>query len=622
MIPRYVALAILLTTTLPAFARDKLENWIQVTSPHFVVATDGSDEQARHVADQFERMRSVFHAACPKLNMDSGGPIIVIAVKGEKDFRRLEPEDYLSRGSLKLGGLFLRTADKNYILMRLDAEGDHPYSVIYHEYTHFVFGKGSASMPLWLNEGLAEFYQNSEIRENEALLGEASADDLLWLRQNRLIPLETLFAVDEKSPYYHQEKKGSIFYAESWALTHFIYMTDFPQKAQRLNDYLALVAQNVDPVTAATRVFGDLKQLQSQLENYIQRASFLQLKMKTTTEMDDSAFQAQPLSPGASEALRADFLAYEDRIKDSQALLDHVLREDSKNVSALETRGYIAFRQGHLDEAKKWYGEAVQLDSQNYLAHYYFAMMSMNSSGGPSQQDQVESSLRTAIKLNSSFAPAYDGLAVFLDMQHKNLEEARLMALTAISLDPENIRYRINVANVLLTMEKSQDAVQVLRVAANLAKTQEESQMTVDALIHAQEYADEQAKFAESQRQYASEHHDNASVNVSEKTDGPIPTLKPRPEFVPKGPHRFAVGVLKGVTCGNPSLDLTVSSKGKDLPLHVDNYYKISFSALGFEPSKELNPCIDLENKPAKVEYVESANPSVAAQIISVELHK
>jgi tetratricopeptide (TPR) repeat protein len=622
MIPRCVALALLLTTILPGFARDKQENWIQVTSPHFVVATDGSDKQARHVADQFERMRSVFHAALPKLNMDSGGPIIVIAVKGEKDFRTLEPEDYLSRGSLKLGGLFLRSADKNYILMRLDADGDHPYAVIYHEYTHFLFSKGGASMPLWLNEGLAEFYQNTEIREKEALLGETSADDLLWLRQTRLLPLEMLVAVDQKSPYYHEEKKGSIFYAESWALTHFIYMTDFPRKAHRLNDYLALLAQNVDPVTAATRVFGDLKQLQSQLENYIQQGSFLHLKMNTTTETDDFAFRAQVLSPSGAEALRADFLAYEGRITDSQALLDHLLQEDSKNLPALETQGYLAFSQGHLDEAKKWYGEAVQLDSQNYLAHYYFAGIAMNSGGGPSQQDQVESSLRTAIKLNPSFAPAYDMLAVFLGMQHKNLDEARMMALSAITLDPGNIHYRINVANLLLRMEKSQDAVQVLGVAAKLAQTPAESQMMADALTRAQEYADAHAKFAERQRQYASEQDDNASVDGREQTDGPIPPLESRPEFVPKGPHRFAVGVLKSVTCGSPSLDLTLSSKGKDLPLHVENYYKISFSVLGFEPSKELNPCSDLENRPAKVEYVESADPSVAAQIIAVELHK
>jgi hypothetical protein len=79
---------------------------------------------------------------------------------------------------------------------------------------------------------------------------------------------------------------------------------------------------------------------------------------------------------------------------------------------------------------------------------------------------------------------------------------------------------------------------------------------------------------------------------------------------------------LKSVTCDNPGLDLTVSGSGKVLSLHVDNYYKISFSTLGFQPDKDLNPCTDLENRPAKVEYVESAKPSVAAQIVSIELHK
>jgi hypothetical protein len=56
--------------------------------------------------------------------------------------------------------------------------------------------------------------------------------------------------------------------------------------------------------------------------------------------------------------------------------------------------------------------------------------------------------------------------------------------------------------------------------------------------------------------------------------------------------------------------------------LHVDNYFKVPFSALGFQAEKDLNPCTDLENRPAKVEYVESANPSVGPQLVSVELHK
>ncbi|HKV82316.1 MAG TPA: DUF1570 domain-containing protein [Candidatus Sulfotelmatobacter sp.] len=614
---RTLALVLLFAAPL-APARDKPENWIQVTSPHFIVATNASEKQGRRLADQFERMRSVFHAAFPKLEVDPGVPIVVLAVKDEKDFRALEPQEYLAKGSLKLGGLFLHGLDKNYVLMRIDAEGQHPYSVIYHEYTHLLISKAADWMPLWMNEGLAEFYENTEIHEKDASLGEPSAENLEWLRQNRLLPLSTLLTVDQKSPYYHEEKKGSIFYAESWALTHYIQMNDFSQKAHRLNDYSALLVQKVDPVTAATRAFGDLKQLQTNLENYIQGGSFQYFKMTTTTEVDDSAFKVQSLTGTQSNALRADFLAYNHRSGDAQSLLDRVLKEDPKNVSAQETKGFLAMQEGHSDEAKKWYEQAVQLDSQSYLAHYYYAVISMRDAREATGQDQVESSLRAAIKLNPLFAPAFDSLGVFLGMRHKNLDEARMMAVTAVSLDPSNIGYRINVANILMTMENNQSAVAVLQAATKVAKTPEESQMVADALTRAQEYAEAQSQFAEQQKR-SREDPSNHDGTLAEDA---VPKLKHREQFVPKGPHRFAVGVLKSVTCDNPGLDLTVSGSGKVLSLHVDNYYKISFSTLGFQPDKDLNPCTDLENRPAKVEYVESAKPSLAAQIVSIELHK
>jgi hypothetical protein len=170
-----------------------------------------------------------------------------------------------------------------------------------------------------------------------------------------------------------------------------------------------------------------------------------------------------------------------------------------------------------------------------------------------------------------------------------------------------------------MTMEKGQNAIDVLRAAAKLAKTPEESQMVANVLTHAQEYVDAQSEFAEQQTRVREDHNSNNDVTAS---DGAVPKLKHRPQFVPKGPHRFAIGVLKSVTCDNPALDLTVSGSGKPLSLHVDNYFKVPYTALGFEPSKDLNPCTDLENRPAKVEYVESANPSVAAQLVSIELHK
>jgi hypothetical protein len=304
----YKRLFLLVALFLPVIAAAKPETWVEVRSPHFAVITNSNEKQARRVADQFERMRSVFHRLFPKIQIDTLGSITVLAIKDEKDFRALEPAAYLAKGQLQLGGLFLRGADKNYVLMRLDAEGEHPYAVVYHEYTHLLLSKADW-MPLWMNEGLAEFYQNTDIHEKDVAMGQPSPENLLLLRQSKLMPLPALFAVDHSSPYYHEENKGSIFYGESWALTHYLELKDYRDKTDRLTQYAQLLAQNVDNVTAATRAFGDLKQLQSTLEGYVRQGSFQYLRIPGATDVDDSTFQSRSLPISQADAVRADFLA-------------------------------------------------------------------------------------------------------------------------------------------------------------------------------------------------------------------------------------------------------------------------------------------------------------------------
>jgi Flp pilus assembly protein TadD len=599
-------------------ARDKPENWVQVRSPHFLIVSNSNEKQARHVADQFERMRSVFHKLFPKLQIDPATPIIVLAIKDEKDFRALEPAAYLAKGQLKLGGLFLRTPDKNYVLMRLDAEGDHPYAVVYHEYTHLLLSK--ADLPLWMNEGLAEFYQNTDIREKEVNLGQPSPENLALLRQNRLLPLATLFTVDNASPYYHEENKGSIFYGESWALMHYLELKDFHDKTHYLTDYLDLLAKNVDAVTAASQAFGDLKRLQDALEGYVRGGNYQYFRMASTTEVDDSNFQARALNPADADAVRADFLAYNGRTDDAHTLLDGILREDPNNVSAHETMGYLAFRQGHMDEARNWYAQAVKLDSQSFLAHYYFAAISMNGAIAPGDEAQVENSLRASIKLNPSFGPSYEALCRFLGMRHRNLDEARMMGLNAVELEPTNLSYRLNIANILLMMERGKDAEAVIRNAMHFAKTPQETAMAEGFLQHAEEYAHAQ----ETSRQFSEQlkagtAQVTAAGNVLEAESASA--SPPAEEPVPNGPYRFMVGVLKDVRCNAPAMDLNLVANGKTLGLHTGNYFKLPFSALNVTLKGDLNPCVDLEGKPAKVEYAESAGKQ-SAVVVAIELHK
>jgi predicted Zn-dependent protease len=609
-----------------ASARDKPENWLEVRSQHFIVLTDSNEKQARHVAEQFERMRLVFHAELPQSRLDPGTPIIVLAVKDKKDFEALEPEVYLAKGQIELAGLFLRAPDKNYILLRLDAQGEHPYATVYHEYTHLLSGRAEEWLPLWLNEGLAEFYQNTEIRNKEVVLGEPSSDNILLLRHERLLPLPILFAVDQKSPYYHEQNKGSIFYAESWALTHYLRVKDKQEKSHRLHDYADLVSQKVDAVTAATRAFGDLNKLQAALEKYVAQASFFAFKGPLTTEVDGTTFTVQTLSPSQTDAARADFLAYDERVKDAQTLLETVLRDDPKNVSAHETMGYLEFRRGHLDEARKWYEQAVKLDSQSFVANYYFAAIAMNS--GPltvASKLQVVNSLRTAIKLNPSFAPAYDQLAVFFAMQRENLEEAHTLALNAVQLDPGNLRYRLNTANILLEMERGADAITVLQNAMSLAKTPADINSVQNLMEEARQYQaareqNEQERQA-GQRSQPTFPQAESSAQAPKADSDPLSSLPAQEE--PHGPRHGLKGTIKDVRCSQPAImELKVVADSGTTSLHSNNYFKIQFTAANYAPAGELHPCTDLEGMKARVEFFEASGKLSEGQIFSIELSK
>ncbi|HEX3968568.1 MAG TPA: hypothetical protein VHW70_11420 [Edaphobacter sp.] len=626
MIKHLTALS-LFCITLTASASDSSDHWLEVQSPHFVVLTDSNEKQARHLASQLEQMRSVFHILIPSATDNPGSPIIVLALKDRKGFQTLEPEAYLAKGQLDLAGFFMRAPDKNYILLRLDAEGEHPFATVYHEYTHYMLIKATW-IPLWLNEGLAEFYQNTDIHEKDILLGQASPYDILYLRQNRLLPLATLLNVDHSSPYYHEEQKGSVFYAESWALTHYIEITDSQKKTNRLHDYAEFLIKGEDAVTAAQHAFGDLNQLQRSLQDYIQQGSFSAFRMNSAVTVDAAAFPLRPVPKAEVDAIRADVLLYNQRPKDAQALLETSLRDDPSNALAHETMGLLKFREHDIPAAKKWYGEAVQLDSHSYLAHYYFAVMSLQA-GDKDHDAEIESSLRASIKLNPSYAPSHDSLATFLAMHQQKLDEAHMLNVQAVALEPENLSYRINAANVLSQQRQYASAIGVLKLALTVTKNQTQDEMV-------------QSRITQLQKIQASIERANAlgvdtSPTVPESTAGKtivfkhvdgktIGTAEDTPNYPAEdssGPQHTIKGILRDIRCSYPNvLALTVDGSGKKTILYTNNYYKVVFTTANYEPDGDIKPCTGIEDMKASVKYAEVTNKSVAGQILSIELSK
>jgi tetratricopeptide (TPR) repeat protein len=603
---------------------------IEISSPHFVLVTDAGEKQGRHLLDNFERMRWMFQTLFPKVNVDPPAPIFVFAAKNKRGFQALEPAEYLAKGQLNLAGYFLTATDRNFILLRLDEESEHPFATVYHEYTHLQFRDSMDWMPLWFNEGIAEFFQNTEFRDKQVLLGQASADDILYLRQNSIIPLPALFQVDHNSPYYHEENKGSVFYAESWVLVHYLEVSDREKGTHRLSEYLRLVSQHVDSVTAAQQAFGDLKQLQSALASYIQQQQYKEFILSSAAAPIDSAsYEVRTLSPAEYDSDRAEILAYVGRSQEARTLLDGVMKADPKSALARETMGYLEFRAGNNAAARKWYEDAVQLNSRSYLAHYYFAAMS-GSSADYAQNPAIETSLRTAIQLNPNFAPPYDLLAGWYADRHEKLDEALTLSRKAIQLDRANLNYRLNIAGIYMSQANFDMAEQVLHAALPLAKTTEQK-TSVDGRL------EQIAAFKARARAPAME----ASVDVNAVTLPDHNTNQPsspsnfkivvadkpprHPVEVHTGPKHTVLGAIGEVHCAYPAqleLQINVAGGSKPVALYVSDFSQLNLSAIGFTPKKEMDPCHELNGMKAKVVYAESSDKTVDGQIVSVELHK
>ena len=642
-------------TTLADVSEAQNARWMRVSSPHFTVITDAGEKDGLRIASQFERMRAVFHVLMPSAGDDTGSPITVLALKDRKSFRSVEPAAYLGKNQVDLAGLFLRTPNRNFILLRLDAQGDHPFATVYHEYTHYMLRKSEAWIPLWLNEGLAEFYQNTTLQNKDVLLGQPDANDILYLRQQSLIPLPTLFAVDHNSPYYHDEQKGSIFYAESWALTHLLEVNDRKNNTHQISDYSRRLIAHEDPVAAAQAAFGDLKQLQRALGSYISGASFSQFRLLTPITFTEDSIHAQPIPATQANAIRAGVLLNVDRSAEADTLLQSVLAADPKDALAHETMGDLKLRQHDLDAARSWYSQAVALDQASYLAHYNFAVLTLQT-GDRAHDNAVEQSLQSAIKLNPNFAPAADALANFYASRHEHLAEAHHLNLVAIQIEPENLAFRLNSANVLAENGQLPDALRVLKAAKPLAKSLAETDAVITRIDQierlqatekqiADQQANRQLETANSTQHIDSTQASNTSVTTGTTTvarrngrilvvNTPGPGAPAFPTGAPTGPHHTASGTLRNITCTYPTLltlTLDPSSKpdtpgkptnpNKPIELYSNNYFKITFTTT-YDTDRDILPCTEIEGLKARINYGEVNDPRVAGQIVSIELSK
>ncbi len=261
---------------LPATVRAE---WWEASSANFIVYADDNEKEIRRFTEQLE----LYHSAMEMLTgTDLAEPspssrLTVFAVRNNREVRNL----YGEVRSAVAGFYIPRASGSIAVVPNVRAAGretEMAMIVLLHEYAHHFLASGSAfPMPRWMSEGAAEFFASAKF----------PSDGGIWLglaaqhRASELANALNVTAAELVDPAANRDatRKGvDSFYGRSWLLYH--YLTFEPSRRGQLLAYTQLLASGKSSPEAAAEVFGDLRELDRDMNRYIDQRRLLSVRLK------------------------------------------------------------------------------------------------------------------------------------------------------------------------------------------------------------------------------------------------------------------------------------------------------------------------------------------------------
>jgi tetratricopeptide (TPR) repeat protein len=621
------AMAWFRTSAAPA---DKPEAWVEAAAPHFTVISNDGEKTARRIAQQFEQIRILYSKALSqKLRLDPGVPIVIIAAKNEKSLSQIIPEYWAQKGHTHPAGIFLPGAEKNYIALRTDVEGEFPYLTIYHEYVHLIVNLNFQHFPVWLNEGYATFLGSAVLHPTSGEFGKPNESELYVLQQTKLLPLDVLFGVGQDSPYYNEAEKTNVFYAQSWALVHYLMMDASRKKDSQLGKYMNLTENGDDPVEAAKSAFGDLGRLKKDLDSYVSRTAYTMFTVDLPGATDPKSFQVRIVPTAEVDATLGEFDIGRRQLETARPKIEEALRLDPNSPAAQESMGLLLFREDKRTEAQKYFSRAVTLDSKSALTYFYDGMLLLSGGAEQEDTDEAQTALEKAVALKPELAPAWDALARLYVSDPQSLDKAMNAAIRAVKAMPGEPGYRFNLAIVLLKMGKFDDARTIVQGVGKSGDKglASRAQQFLEQIDRAQQFnsgrrigADdavrpeiaqgvkgvEPTELGRPPHQLTRRAGEQSAPSANASGD-PAPSTSSAagpPANVNSTRAYSMVGAIATVNCLNaPQIQITLQSGFIAMRLHSTDFATIEIKAGAGTPSSSKPSCRQLEGKKARISY-------------------
>jgi Tfp pilus assembly protein PilF len=592
-----IVIPLLACFSAPVSAKD---TWVSVRSRNFLLVGNASEKEIRKVGRQLEQFRDVFSRLFTEMNLTSPVPTTVVVFKSDSSYRPF-------RAHANSAGYFQSGPDVNYITLSTEGNAVHDsLSVIFHEYTHLLVNNTYGIVPTWFSEGLAEYYSTVSITgDQKVVLGRPIASHIYLLRQKKMLPLRTLFQVDSKSPYYNEGDKQSVFYAESWALVHYLMLGKDGWRAPQVAQFAKLVATGVPMDQAFQQVFAvNFEQMEKELREYVQRDRYPVFSGSFKRKLEfDAEMQAQPLTEAQSLAYLGDLLLHSNRA-DAEGYLQKALGLDPALAMAHASLGMLRVRQGKAEEARKSLERALTASPQNYLIHYNYAYalsresvdeMGMVTDFPPANVIKMRAHLRKAIELRPDYPESYNLLALVSMVTRTQLDEATELLKGAVAAAPGRNDLLFMLAQNHMLREDYRAAREIFHKLSQTGsdpELQQRSQLLLDQLKSLEEQPVRRSVAKElspdSSPDPSSKQADNSSgpSDVVENVD-PSQYLRAALRKPQQGEIQVQ-GMLVRIDCDTRGFTFVIRTAGRLLSLKTDGFRKLNMRSFSPDSGREL----------------------------------
>ena len=246
-----ILLGLCLCVSLAAAEARELEDkkWSHASSAHFEIYSRLGKSETTNMLKLLEAVRQlslIMQGASE--DEDDGIPTLIVAVKTSKEFGDVGGnEDY--------AGLFMSGLRQNAILLRGGRYADTEL-IILHEYVHYRMSRFDGfAYPHWFHEGFADYLGSTRIHKGKLEVFYPPRGRLMTLSDPPWLDAEDLL---QESRYADlSTRQVGRFYAQSWALVHFLHNREAPapRPSEALTAYANYLRAGDDELAAFEKAF-------------------------------------------------------------------------------------------------------------------------------------------------------------------------------------------------------------------------------------------------------------------------------------------------------------------------------------------------------------------------------